>query len=80
MMPPTEAAVRVLVLSVYTVTAAWTAWVHQDAPWAVIHIAGALAGVCALSLAVSYAGLIGTITPDDSPDQASDYMREDWDD
>lgn len=81
MMPPTEVPVRVLVLLVYTATAAWVSWVHQDSPVAVIHIAGVIAGVCALSQAVSYAGLIGAATPDDSPDQADDYIeRTEWDD
>lgn len=74
------ASVRHLILFVYIIAACWVTWVHQDAPAAVIHIVGVIAGLCALGLALSYAGALGEITPDDDPDQAEDYMREDWDD
>lgn len=72
---------RVLVLLVYIAVAAWTFWVHQDSPAAVIHLTGVAAAVCATSLAITYAGLIGEATPDDTPDQADAYItREPWDD
>ncbi|MFJ9558344.1 MULTISPECIES: hypothetical protein [unclassified Nocardiopsis] len=75
-----EGPMRILALLVYTCTAAWVTWIHRDTPWAVIHITGAIAGLCATGLAVSYAGALGEITPDDAPDEAEDYMREGWDD
>lgn len=80
-MPPPEVPVRVLVLSVYIAAAAWAAWSQRESAWFVLHATAALAGVCAMSLAVSYAGLIGAATPDDSPDQTDDYIeRTEWDD
>ena len=84
MLPNLEPAVRVLVLLVYTVTAVGVAWVYRDTPAAVIHLTGAIAGLCAVSLAITYAGLIGLATPDDSEDQGVTFMdrmdREEWDD
>jgi len=81
MLPTLEPAVRVLVLLVYTVAAAGVAWIYRDVPAAVIHLTGALAGLCALSLAITYAGLIGEATPGPVEDQGVDYMeRTEWDD
>ena len=82
MMPPTqELHVRVFVLLVYTAVAAWAAWTHADTAWAVLHLTGVAAGVCATSMAVSYAGAIGAVTPGPVSDQGADYMdREVWDD
>lgn len=84
MMPPQEADVRVLVLLIYIAAAGWMTWTYQDTPAAVIHITGAIAGLCAVSLAVTHAGLIGLATPDDSEDQGVAFMdrmeREEWDD
>lgn len=81
MLPTLEPAVRVLVLLVYTVAAAGVAWIYRDTPAAVIHLTGAVAGLCALSLAITYASLIGEATPGPADDQARDYMeRTEWDD
>ncbi|QVJ00036.1 hypothetical protein KGD82_13810 [Nocardiopsis eucommiae] len=72
---------RVLVLLVYTVAATWAALSHSDSAWFVLHGTGALAGLIALSLAITYAGLIGMAAPDSDADQARSYMeKEDWDD
>lgn len=81
MLPTSESAVRVLVLLVYTVAAAWAAFTHADTAWFVLHGTGAFAGLVATSLAVTYAGLIGTATPGPVEDQGADYMeRTEWDD
>lgn len=79
MPPPQELIVRVFVLLVYTAVAAWAAWTHADTAWAVLHLTGAAAGVCALSMAISYAGAIGSVTSGPVTDQGADYMEE-WDD
>lgn len=77
-----EGPVRVLALLAYTPTAVWVAWVHADTPWSVVHVSGAIAGVCALLLAVSYATRLGELDgPDDTPDQTDEYIeRTEWDD
>lgn len=81
MPPPTELIMRVFVLLVYTVAAVCVAWDIHDSAWAVLHLTGALAGVCATSMALSYAGAIGATTPGPVADQGADYMdREVWDD
>lgn len=82
MMPPLqELYVRVSVLLVYITAAAWAAWTHAHTAWFVLHATGAFGAVCAASLAVTYAGLIGEATPGAGVDQARDYMEsEDWDD
>lgn len=83
MPPPQELIVRVLVLLVYMAVAAWAAWTHADTAWAVLHLTGALAGLCALSMAISYAGAFGAATPEPVDDQGAAYMdqmdQEDWD-
>lgn len=74
---------RVLVLLAYIAVAAWMFWTYQDSPAAIIHLTGAIAAVCATSLAITYASLIGDATPEPggAPDQAEAYIaREDWDD
>lgn len=76
-----EAVVRVFVLLVYTVAAVCVAWGIHDSAWAVLHLTGAAAGVCATAMAVSYAGAIGAATPGPVSDQGADYMdQEVWDD
>lgn len=76
-----EARMRTCVLLVYTAVAAWVAWSLSDSAWAVLHLTGAAAGVCATSMAVSYAGAIGAVTPGPVEDQGAAYMdREVWDD
>lgn len=82
MMPRTqETHMRVFVLLVYTVAAVCVAWDLHDSAWAVLHLTGAAAGVCATSMAVSYAGAIGAATPGPVEDQGAEYMdREVWDD
>lgn len=81
MLPTLESAVRVLALLVYTGAAAWAALTHTETALFVLHATGAIGGLCALSLAVSYAGLIGEATPGPVADQARDYIEsEDWDD
>jgi len=73
------ASMRHFVLFVYIVVACWAAWDQRDTVWFVLHATGALAGLCAVGLAVSYAGAMAAFE-DDEPDQADTYMREDWDD
>lgn len=81
MLPTLELAVRVLVLCVYTVAAVGVAWIYRDTLAAVIHLTGAIAALCALSLAITYAGLVGEATPGPVADQARDYIeRTEWDD
>lgn len=81
MLPNLEPAVRVLVLLVYIVAATWAAFTHADSVWFVLHGTGALAGLCAASMAVSYAGLIGAATPGPVDDQGAEFMeRTEWDD
>jgi hypothetical protein len=71
---------RYLILFVYIVAAGWAAWSQRESAWFVLHAVGAISGVCALWLAISYAGALGEFD-EDAPDQARDYMeREDWDD
>lgn len=81
MMPRhTEKHMRVSALLAYTVAALWVSWTLRESAWAVLHLSGAIAGFCALSLAVSYAGLIGQATESSDDDQARTYMEmEDWD-
>lgn len=71
---------RHFVLFVYIVVAGWVAWDQRESVWFVLHAVGFIAAICAAGLALSYAGAIGEITPDDGPDEADTYMREDWDD
>src|SRR5699024_10800945 len=81
--PPQELIVRVLVLLVSPAVAAWAAWARADTAWAVLHLTGALAGLCALGMAPSYAGAVGAATPEPVDDQGAAYMdqmdQEDWD-
>lgn len=75
------ASMRHFVLFVYIIAACWVAWSQRESAWFVLHATGAVAAICAAGLALSYAGALGEITPDDDPDQAEDYItREDWDD
>lgn len=55
---PLEPLMRI-VLVVYVVVAGAAAVDLVSTPWFVLHAAGAAAGVCALGLAVRYAGLVG---------------------
>src|SRR5699024_11083461 len=74
MPPPQELIVRVLVLLVYTAVAAWAAWTHADTAWAVLHLTGALAGLCALGMATSYAVLFWDAKPDPVDAHGAAYM------
>ncbi|MFC7330847.1 hypothetical protein [Marinactinospora rubrisoli] len=76
------ASMRTFVLFTYILVAGWVAWDQRETAWFVLHATGALAGLCAVSLAVTYVGRLAELDgPDDESDQALDYMeREEWDD
>jgi hypothetical protein len=68
-----------VVLSIYIVTAAITAWRYQDEYWFIVHGVGAVAGFIALCYSLYLAGLAGELEERlDGPleDQARDYMEE----
>lgn len=79
---PQGASMRTLVLFTYIVAAGWAAWSQRDTAWFVLHATGCLAGVCAMSQALSYAAALGELDgPDDTPDQTDEYIeRTEWDD
>lgn len=80
--PPEGPLMRYLVLGFYIAAAAWTALDSGDSPWAVVHVSGVIAGVCALGLALTYAGRIGVLDRqlhgEQEPDQAQIEMDR-WD-
>jgi len=66
-------AMRLFILAAYTVAAALVAWTGRDSAWWwVLHFTGALAGLCAVWIALD------SVPADEgTPDQAEQYFRED---
>lgn len=69
---------RIAVLIVYTVAAAWTAWRFSDTPWFVLHGVGALSALCAAGLAITYAGMVGDAERELYGPGEPDQAEEDW--
>jgi hypothetical protein len=71
-----------VVLSIYIVTAAITAWRYQDEYWFIVHGVGAVAGFIALCYGVHLAGLVGDLEREiHGPDEdETDRYLEGWDD